>query len=408
MPAPSARASVKLILRKEKLRADGTAPVYLRVTADRKSRYTATGVSVRPSDWNPKQQRVRASHDISETLNATLADLQHEAQGIALTAPSATAVKAAIDGPGGSLTAYFERFLDMLRGKGETAYWEVKKYKTTLSKLRGALGAEVSWREVDRDALARFERYCCQTKKNGPNMVRKELTRLRRVYKEAIRDGVIPSADDPFHTYQKPKAQRVERRKLSLAEVGLLEGLRPDDGLVAGSFEEAVRDAFVFAFYCGGMRFGDVCLLKASGVSGGRANYRMMKTGTPMSVPLPSPAVQIAERFAPAASAHGGFLFPFLAKGDDADGIKLRKRISSLNAQTNTALKVLAALAGMEPEGLSFHVSRHSFADYARSKSGDLYAVSKSLGHGNLQTTETYLKAFDRDAVDKLANDLWT
>ena len=64
-------------------------------------------------------------------------------------------------------------------------------------------------------------------------------------------------------------------------------------------------------------------------------------------------------------------------------------------------------MADIEHEGLSTHVARHSFADYARQRTGDLYAISKSLGHGNLQTTQTYLKSFDRDAVDKLADELW-
>ena len=53
------------------------------------------------------------------------------------------------------------------------------------------------------------------------------------------------------------------------------------------------------------------------------------------------------------------------------------------------------------------HIARHSYADHARRMSGDLYAISKSLGHSNLQTTEQYLKSFDRDAVDRLAGQVW-
>ena len=91
----------------------------------------------------------------------------------------------------------------------------------------------------------------------------------------------------------------------------------------------------------------------------------------------------------------------------DRDGVYLRKRIASRNTTANAALKRLASLAGIEPDGLSTHVARHSFADYARRQTGDLYAISKSLGHGNLSTTETYLRSFDRDAVDGLATRLW-
>src|SRR5690554_1109242 len=98
MPAFAARASVKLVLRKSKLRADGTAPVYLRVTANRKSRYTATGVYVRPKEWNANKQEVRAAHEIADTLNDRLSKLRNEAQALAFSTPSASAVKAALDG----------------------------------------------------------------------------------------------------------------------------------------------------------------------------------------------------------------------------------------------------------------------------------------------------------------------
>lgn len=401
----STRASVKLIHRKSKTRADGTSPIYLRVTANRKSRYSATGVYIHAKYWNDAKQQVRTSHDIAPALNDKLQRVLNEAQTLALDTPSAAAVKSALDGNGGSLTGYFERFIDGLDVSGQ--YWEYKKYRVTLGKLRAALGNELSWGEVDRPALVKLERYLRQKRENSPNTVRKELTRLRRVFKQAIRDGEIKPSDDPFLVYEKPKGQRVERRKLSLDEIHKLAALSPEDGLDLGSFSDVVRDAFAFAFYAGGMRFSDICLLKAADVLDGRANYRMMKTGTPMSVPLPKPALLIAEKYAVGAAARGGFLFPFLKQGEDKDGVHLRRRIGSRNVQANTALKRIAKMAGVEPEGLSTHVARHSFADYARRQSGDLYAISKSLGHGNLQTTETYLKSFDRDAVDSLAASLW-
>ncbi|RME52937.1 MAG: site-specific integrase, partial [Caldilineae bacterium] len=50
---------------------------------------------------------------------------------------------------------------------------------------------------------------------------------------------------------------------------------------------------------------------------------------------------------------------------------------------------------------LSFHVSRHSFADMARTKGMDLYSISKALGHANVRVTERYLKGFDAGALDE-------
>lgn len=399
-------ATTKLVQRADKARADGTAPVYLRITANRKSRYKATGVYVEPKHWNPNRQEVRASHDIADALNAKLRDTLNEAREHALDAPNAQAVQQKLNGAGGSLTGYFQRFIDRLDAKGKL--WEWKKYRVTLGKLRECLGTDLAWRDVDRDALTRFERFLREQKKNNPNTIRKELTRTRRVYKEAIREGVIAPSDDPFLLYQKPKAQKVERRKLSPEEIGKLESVGVGEGLTPGTFDEAARDAFVFSYYAAGMRFGDVARLKASEVADGRASYRMLKTGTPVSVPLPPPAVRIAQRYAESAESRGGYLFPFLEPGDERDGVHLRRRINSKNSQANTSLKRVAEKAGVEPVGLSFHVSRHSFADYARRQGGDLYAISKALGHSTLQITEGYLRSFDRDAVDSLTAKLWS
>lgn len=399
-------ATVKLIQRPDKLRADGTAPVYVRITANRKTRQKATGVYVEPKHWNAKRQEVRASHDIADALNSKLRDTLNEARTLALNAPTAKAVQSRIGGVGGSLTSYFQRFIDRLDSRD--GFWEWKKYRVTLGKLQECLGREIAWREVDRDALIRFERYCREKKKNNPNTTRKELTRLRRVYKEAIRDGVIAASDDPFLTYQKPKGQKVERRKLTPEEIGKIEALTSADGLTPGTFDELTRDAFIFSYYAAGMRFSDVAQLKAVDVSEGRVQYRMLKTGTPVSVPLPPAALAIVHRYSPSAQSRGGYLFPLLEGGDERDAVHLRRRIGSRNAQVNTALKRVAEKAGIKPEGLSFHVSRHSFADYARRQGGDLYAISKALGHSKLQTTEAYLSSFDQDAVDKLSAQLWT
>ena len=406
--ASPARVSIKLLLRSDKSRADGTAPVYLRATANRKSRYTSTGVYVKPKQWNENKQEVRASHDLYEALNAKLARIKNKATTTALNASTAAAVKAELDGsggPSGSLSRYFQSFVDARDAPGQI--WEHRKYKGTLAKLHTALGNPLGWSDVDREALSSFERYLRVERKNSPNTTRKELTRLGRVFKQAVRDGVIQPGDDPFLVYEKPKGQRVQRRKLTLEQVEALGALGEADGLSLGPREELVRDAFVFSFYAGGMRFGDVCCLKAKSVANGRARYRMMKNGKPMDVPLPASAEAIASRYVSDAPKRDEYLFGFLRVGDDIDGDTLRRRISSRNAQANALLKKIAVLADIEPDGLTFHVARHSFADYARRMSGDLYKVSKALGHSNLQTTEIYLKEFDQDAVDSLAEDIW-
>lgn len=402
-----ANTSVKLYLKASKSRVDGTAPVYVRLISDRKSSLISTGVYVEPKFWNADRGRVRASHDVADALNNRLQRKLNEVRVAAMDAPSARRAKAAVDGPKGSMSAYLERYVAALKAKGDRAFWEARKFGVLAGKVRDALGADLSWGGLDREALTIFERHLRDVCGNNANTTRKELSRLRRVVREAVRDREIAPGDDPFLVFRMPRKEPVDRRRLKLEEVEAIAALGPADGLVPGSFDEVTRDAFVFAFYASGMRFGDACRLRASDVRGGRVEYRTLKTQRPMSTPLPPAALAIASRYSEAAGERGGFLFPLLKPGDEADGVRLRRRINSRNSQANTALKRIGAKAGVDVTGLSFHVSRHSFADHARRASGDVYTISKALGHSDLKVTAGYLSSFDRDALDDLNASIW-
>ena len=335
----------------------------------------------------------------SPGLNRKLQTLLHEAQEKALDASSAAAVKASIGASGGSLTAYFDSFIERLDSKGR--FWDWKKYRVTLGKLQECIGQHIDWSELDRAALDRFEK-CLRTKHgNNPATTLKELGRVRRIFRQAVKDGVIRADQNPFLTYDMPKGSKPERRKLSIEEVERMAAL----DLEPGSPERLARDVFLTAFYAGGMRFGDVCSLKPEDVKEDRIEYRMLKTGSPVSIPIPEAARAILR---PYLDRKAAYVFPLLTNGDGSDSIRLRRRISSRNVVINRNLKAVAELAGIESDGLSMHVARHSFADYARQKSGNLFAISKALGHRDLATTQQYLKSFDREAVDQLAEDLWS
>ena len=54
------RISIVPILRKDKVRKDNTAPVHIRVTHNRKSRFIATGVTIPIDSWDTEKQRVKS------------------------------------------------------------------------------------------------------------------------------------------------------------------------------------------------------------------------------------------------------------------------------------------------------------------------------------------------------------
>jgi integrase len=137
-----------------------------------------------------------------------------------------------------------------------------------------------------------------------------------------------------------------------------------------------------------------------------RLVYRMQKTAEPMTPKIPPAAVELLRPYLDAAKP-GRYLFPLMKGGDDGDPVSLRKRQQTATTQVNEALKTLGVMAEIGGEGLSSHVARHTFANLAR-QAGDLYAVSKALGHKDLATTQRYIASFDRAAVDSLTDSLWS
>lgn len=394
-------ASVSPILRSSKERDDGRAPIWIRITANRKSRYISTSIYIKPKHWNDRKREVRKSHELASAYNDEIRSLRLKCEKASLDADTAQAVKDEVLGKSGSVTQFFERFISRLQDRDQ--YWERKKYNTTLNKLHEALGEDLSWDDLTAGALSKLERYCREERDNNPNTTRKELSRVRRVVNQAIKEKVISAGEDPFLAYEMPERVEPDRRSLSLEEMERLGALDLDPT----SDLARDRDAFLLAFYGGGVRFSDVCCLRPSNVRDGRLKYRMLKTDNLVQISLPEPALEIVERW---TEAHEGpFLFPYLDEGDEEDPVHLRKRTAVWNQMANRSLKKLARRAEIkDPDDVTMHVARHSFGDLARRRGDDLYAVSKALGHSDLKTTERYLAAFDDEAVDNLTDQIWT
>lgn len=106
------------------------------------------------------------------------------------------------------------------------------------------------------------------------------------------------------------------------------------------------------------------------------------------------------------------FIFPILNNHKDySDPIFLRKRIGSKNALVNKWLgkiidKVNEKIEKDESQvpkldDISFHVARHSFAQYAVEQGLSMYELMQTLRHSKIETTEKYLKGLDEQLADK-------
>lgn len=174
------------------------------------------------------------------------------------------------------------------------------------------------------------------------------------------------------------KIQRPEGRReyLTLEEVHKLENTPYN--------KKAIRQAFLFACYCG-LRISDIMDLRWRNiyVNGGRwyVSVVMHKNSKPISIPLPAKALSwLPERGEP------------------------EEPVFALPAQTivRKHIKIWAEQAGIDKD-ICFHTSRHTYGTMLITAGVDLYTASKMMGHADVRPTQEYAKIVDRKKEEAIS-----
>jgi integrase/recombinase XerD len=403
----------RLVLLEHKAHRNGECPIYLRITEDRKTKYMSTGITLQPNHWNDRTEKVRKSNRSYETFNLHLDEFKSKAKEAWLNLRNGNrgGVSAAMikDELSGKNTVDFFSFFDGIIDDLDKREYilTVKKFITTRNKLRNFLdGQSIDFDNITPSFLRKFETYLRTEerdkdgkvirRKNKTNTVHKAMETIKRCFNIAIDEGIVSAEVFPFRTY-KVKRERTEKTHLSFSQIRCIIEL----DLKPGTALWHTRNYFMFSFYCCGVRFSDICTLQWKNIQGDRLKYKMGKTGADKDVLLTQPPKDILSHYRPSESQKpDNFVFPLLWNDRDYSDLRyLKKQISSRNVITNNNLKEIARLADIN-DNISFHVSRHSWADYARRKGMSVYSISKVLAHSSLKTTEGYLKSFDTDGVD--------
>lgn len=160
------------------------------------------------------------------------------------------------------------------------------------------------------------------------------------------------------------------------------------------------RNIYVFAAYAGGMRISDIFKLKWENFNGTHILLKTQKTGSVISIQLPTKSLVILNKYKREDSKETDYIFPFLKNDVDYSKSKdLIRKINSLTSYTNTDLKDLAK--GLElNKNMNFHTSRHTWATRALRKGMRIEYVSKLMGHSSIRTTQVYAKIVNEE-LDK-------
>jgi integrase/recombinase XerD len=183
-------------------------------------------------------------------------------------------------------------------------------------------------------------------------------------------------SDDPTHQLDTPRLPKTLPKFLREQEVdALLEAATRKPGR-PGILGRAALEML----YATGMRVSELLSLQRSAV-GARADAMIIKGkgGRERMVPLSTAARQAAAALLAATEAKSRWLFP----GRNPKQPLTRQAFFLL-------LKQIALEAGLDPERVSPHVLRHSFASHMLARGADLRSLQMLLGHADIATVQIY------------------
>jgi len=393
-------ATVKLLLKPNKVNKDGESPLYIRITKDRQSKFISLGITLNPDQWDEKNRTVK-KHPNAVRLNNLIAQKVADAHGVSLEMEaknkfvSSKVIKNKVMGKN-SLT-----FSDYANEYLKRVYKEKRmgthdKVKAVLSKLNTYTNnATLNFADIDVQFLKKYESYLKDDLGNGINTVHSNLKIFRKLFNDAVREEIIDFQNNPFNKY-KLKTEKVKMEYLTEDELKLFEEIVLDNG----SMLDHHRNAYVFSCYAAGIRISDILQLKWKDFDGTNITIEMYKTKEMVSVKLPNKAMEIISKYkTDSPDESENYIFPFLDSNKEYDEEQLFKAISSRTAYANKDLGKIVKKIGLGKD-ISYHSSRHTWATRALRKGMRIEYVSKLLGHSSIKTTQIYAKIVNAE-LDK-------
>jgi len=224
------------------------------------------------------------------------------------------------------------------------------------------------------------------------------LRHLRAVVNDAIEADIIPRSAYPFgpNGYVIPAGSN-PKKALPKSDIDKIKAYQP----MPGTMEQRSQDLWLFTYYCNGINLTDICHLTWAQVDlkAGKLNFIRQKTNrsrkqnqTQITAHLRPETLAIIDRWATTDRAPGAYVFPFLTSGMDAQ--RRKDVVKQITLITNRWTRKIATSLGIDAD-VTTYSARHSYATTLLKSNAPLAFISKSLGHTNLKTTESYLGSFD-------------
>jgi integrase len=394
-------ASVTAVLRKNK-KADGTYPLVIRITKDRKTSYISLGHHLDLKDWDSKTHKVKKSHPNSTRLNnliskkiADATDKLIELQANNTDNSSRTISNAVKSAKEGTFFKQAKLYCDQLETSGK--FNRLSADAPRIERFREFLkGHDINFSEINPPLLKQFRVYLKGTRTISERTIVNHLVVIRTIFNQAIAAKLVDRKYYPFG-----KGNVVIKFPDSL-KIGLtIEDIRKIEAVEVDPWANHARNLWLFSFYFAGMRISDVLRLKWSDFNNGRLSYKMGKNEKGGSLKVPERALAILEQYKRDNPKHN-LVFPDLEKLESlSQDLEVQSYIKTRVKANNNHFQKAVKAAGIGKK-VTMHIARHSFGNI----SGDQIPVQmlqKLYRHTNISTTMGYQANFvHKDTDDAL------
>jgi len=391
-------ANVKVVLRKE-TKKDGTSPLAIRITKDRKSSYIYLEYSIKANDWDKAAQRVRKSHPNSTRLNNFLikklaeandSTLESETKKTTVSAKSlAESVKPKTKG---SLFAQADLYLERLKQDGKFNRYSADKPR--VKHLKEFLKNDVAFSDITISLLERFKASLKSVSKLSERSAVNHLVVVRSIFSQAIKEGVCDAKHYPFGK-EKIKIKFPDSKKVGLNK----EDVANIETAALSKEANHARNLWLISFYFAGMRVSDVLRLRWSDFQDGRMYYAMGKNAKGGSLKVPEKVLQILKHYEIDKKEDEDLIFPELQGVDLSNRFEMERQIASRNNAIDRMLKEEVAKAAKINTPLTMHIARHTFGNISGDKI-PIQMLQKLYRHSTVTTTIGYQANFIHQDTD--------
>ncbi|MFO8067447.1 MAG: site-specific integrase, partial [Bacteroidales bacterium] len=381
---------ISIILETRSLTKDKKYPVKLRLTIDRQARYY--GLNYYLTEQEFEKVYSPRPRDEYKKLRRKFDDLEKKAEGILeKTDPTFEKFRPLFtqkEGEG-NVEKYYLTYIAEL--KKQNRFGTADSYQCSLRSLQEHKGLN-KFKTITPEWLRDYQSKM-QDAGKSKSTVGVYLRPLRKLYRRAIRDGVIseiyyPFGDDDDDKYSIPTSKN-NKRPLSREEIIKLAGYSGNE------LYERYRDFFILSYYLMGMNFYDLLLLERAKLIGNTITFVRHKISrteeTKITANLNNHAQDIISQH---GTGKGKYIFDVIRDSDRPEDI--HRKVKRFVRNTNQALKKIAKEIEINPD-ISTIYARHSAASHGLKSGASLPTISKQLGHKNLKTTSSYLDSFVDD-----------